>query len=87
MAVDKARQVLRSAMNVWAYWLFLCYCCAHSAGFYVLVPQHARMWAVAHVSHLAARPELTTSASSMALHWTIPNVFSYLAENGFLSSV
>lgn len=52
-----------------------------------LCPQHARMWAVAHVSHLAARPELTTSASSMALHWTIPNVFSYLAENGFLSSV
>lgn len=52
-----------------------------------LCPQHAKMWAVAHVSDLAARPELTTSASSMALHWTIPNVFSHLAENGFLSSV
>lgn len=42
---------------------------------------------VTHISDLAARIELTTSPSSMAFHWTGPNVSSYLAGTGFLSSV
>lgn len=44
-------------------------------------------WATAHVRDLAARPELATSPSSMAFHWTVPNVSSRLAGTGCLSSV